>query len=199
MQRKGLMQPETPVEDMEEPMPGAEEGAGEELGEGELDGEAASPAEEQQLEALLGPVMDLVHGNGAKATLEKLKAGREDLAGTIGEMVAQMLISVEQKVAKGGGKIADSVKVEVGQEVIVDLIEICAAAGLVEETEEAKGALLKESMLNALGAYGDMAAQAGMIDRGAARQQLGQMVQGAQDPISRNVAAMLQQGGGGAA
>lgn len=192
MQRTGLMQPTAPEEQAEDPQ--ALEGA-EEM----EDGEAASPGEEQQLEALLGPVMDLVHGGGAKATLEKLKAGRNDLAGAIGEMVAQMLISVEQKVTKGGGKIADSVKVEVGQEVIVDLIEICAAAGLVEETEEAKGALLKESMLNALGAYGDMAAQAGMIDRGAARQQLGQMVQGAQDPISRNVAAMLQQGGGGAA
>lgn len=157
--------------------------------------EQATPAEEAQVEALMQPMMDAIHGKGSDATLAKLKAGRKDLPGTIGEMAAHMMIGIEQRIAKDGGKIEDSVKVEVGQEIVIDLIEIAAAANLIEDADEAKGELFKEAMLNAIGAYGDLAAQAGLIDRDQARQQLGQMTQGNENPIAKNIAGMLQQGG----
>lgn len=156
--------------------------------------EQASPQEEAQTEALLQPVMDLLHGKGAATTLAKLKAGKERLAETIGMIAAQMIMQIDRAVGQQGGKVEDSVKMEVGQEIVIDLVEIAAAAGLVGDDDESKGALFKESMMNAIGAYGDLAAKAGLIDRDQAKQMLGQLTQNNQNPIAKNVAAMLQQG-----
>lgn len=192
MPQSGLMTPRHAEQARGEE--GAEEMAGVTDGD-ESGAEQASPQEEAQVEALIQPVTDLLHGKGAQVTLAKLKAGKADLASTIGMMAAQMMIAVEQSVGKGGGKIEDSVKMEVGQEIVIDLIEIAAAAGLVGDDDDSKGELFKSAMMNAIGAYGDMAAKAGLIDRNQAKQLLGQMVQGSPDPIAKNVAAMLQQGG----
>lgn len=162
--------------------------------EAEAPVEDASPQEEAQFDALMRPITDALHGKGAEATLARLKAGAKNLADTIGEMAATMLIGAEKKILEGGGQIEDSIKFQIGQEIVIDLIEMAEAAMLVEENDEAKGALFKESLLNAIGAYGDMAAQAGFIDREQAKQMLGQMVQGNDDPTAKNVAAMLQGG-----
>lgn len=200
---KGLM---APAEQEEEIQEGAADGPQEEVDEevpaegepqeGAALEEQASETENAQYEALLRPVIDLLHGSGAEKTLAKLKAGKARLADTIGEMAAHIIFSVEQQIRKGGGKIEDAVKIEIGKEIVQDLVEVAAAAALVEETDEAMGALFEEAMLNAIGMYGDLAAKAGYVDRGAAKQQLGQMVQGNDSPIAKNVAAMLQQGGG---
>ena len=202
MPQKGLMAPthneqapgEEGVEAQAGTTDGDESGAGENV-EQSAGTEQASPQEEAQAEALMQPVMNLLHGKGAQATLEKLKAGKADLPGAIGMMAAQMMIAVEQAVGKGGGKVEDSVKMEVGQEIVVDLVEIAAAAGLIGDDDESKGALFKPAMMNAIGAYGDMAAKAGLIDRGAAKQMLSQLVQNNPDPVAKNVASMFQQGG----
>lgn len=195
MPTQGLMAPAQGQDEQENEQ--GPEGMDEQGGQGEeAPVEAATPQEEAQFNALMQPVTDALHGKGSQATLDRLKAGAKDLAGTIGEMAAQMIMSVEQKILKGGGKIEDAIKLQVGQEIVIDLIEIAEAAGLVDETDEAKGALFKSAMLNAIGAYGDMAAKAGLIDRGQAKQMLAQMVQGNDNPIAKNVASMLQQQGG---
>ena len=154
--------------------------------------QSASPQEEAQVGALMKPVIDMLHGKGAEATLQKIKAGREDLGGTIGVIAAGMIIQIEQSVGQQKGKVEDSVKFEVGQEIVVDLVEIAAAAGLIGDDDDSKGELFKAGMLSALAAYGDMAAKAGLNDREQAKQQLGGMVQGNENPVAKNIEAMLQ-------
>jgi hypothetical protein len=187
MPQKGLMAPVVP--ESAEAMPDGDEGG--------APTEQATPQEAAQFDALMKPVTEAIHGKGSAATLAKLKAGGQDLATTIGEMAAQMILAVTLEIKKSGGEVSDTIKFQVGQEIVIDLIEVAEAAALIpDEDDEIKGELFKNSMLNAIGSYGDEAAKAGLIDREQAKQDLTGMVQNNDHPIAKNVAAMLSQRGG---
>ena len=168
MAPKGLMSPETGEEDEMAETPAGEMSEGGE-------GERASPEEQRQFDSLLKPIYDLLHGNGSQQTLDRLKAGKADMANTIGEIAAQTLTIIEEKVTGGGGQIADSVKLQVVMEIVEELIEIADSAGLIQGEPEA---IAEEAMTAAIGMYGAYAGSTGKVDKSKIAQDLQGMAAG---------------------
>ena len=173
MAPKGLM---APPDDGEEQMGDAPEGMMDEEA-GETDLEEASPEEQKQFDSLLNPIYDMIHGDGAEAIMQKLKAGAQDLGNTIGEMAAQMLISIEETVMNGGGNVMPAVKLQVILEIIEELVSIANAAGLVGDDEMEQESLTKQAATAAIGMYGANAGASGKIDKNQVAAELQKMSQ----------------------
>jgi hypothetical protein len=143
--------------------------------------EEATPEEEAQMEALLGPVMGLIHGpNTSKQVVQMLKSGAQDLADTIGKLASQMLSVLQSEVEKQGRAIDDAVLMQAGELIVTELIDVAQAAGLAPEDEESVGKLFEAAILAGLQAHGKAMGDKNGIAPDQARQQLEGLLSGAE-------------------
>ena len=135
--------------------------------------ETATPEEESQMEALIEPVIGLIHGEGTSSkVVEMLKNGANNLADTIGALASQMLTVLQGEVEKQGRSIDDSVLMQAGELVVMELIEVAQAIGLAPEDDESIGKLFEAAILAGLQAHGKANASKKGITPDQARAQL---------------------------
>lgn len=182
---------EEPAED-----PAQEMQPGEESAEGGM--EDASPEEQKQFDSLLQPIYDAIHGEGAESVMQQIKAGAENIGETIGEIAAQMLISIEQIVSKSSGKILPAVKLQVILELVEELVSIANAAGIIPDDEATMDKVMKQAATNAIGMYGAHVGSSGGIDKNQIAGTLQKMsgMGGVGGEVASATMKMIQSGGG---
>jgi hypothetical protein len=142
--------------------------------------EAATPEEEAQMQALIEPVIGLIHGEGTgKKVVEMLKNGAQNLADAIGSLASQMLSVLQGEIEKQGKNIDDAVVMQAGELIVTELIDVAQAIGLVGEDEESVGKLFEESILAGLQAHGKAMGAKNGVTPDQARQQLDGLLSGA--------------------
>lgn len=170
--RQGLMQPpagQTPVE----AGPAAEqlpEEAAEDQGGPE---ESATPEEQAQYDDLMGTLFGLIHGEKTRSkVLDRLKAGKDNIGQSVGEMSMTLFEGVESNIEKQGGTIPDSVKMEVGEDLVAELVQMAVLAKLVPDEDEAIGQTMNAAIDVFASAYGNARREAGKVDPAAMQGEL---------------------------
>ncbi len=124
-------------------------------GEDDAGSEAATPEEEAQMQALMEPILGLIHGpDTSKNVVAMLKSGAQELGDTIGGLASQMLSVLQTEIEQQSKAIDDAVLMQAGEMIVMELIEVAQAAGLVGEDEESVGQLFESAILAGLQAHG---------------------------------------------
>jgi hypothetical protein len=171
--RKGLLQPPTEAPMPDGPM-AAQPGAPVEAPQVDENGlEAATPEEQKQYDELMSAFFELLHtGKMKDQTVERLKAGADDIAQTIGNIALAIFSSIEGKIEKDGGSIADSVRLEAGEDLVSELVEMAVLMKLVEDDEDAIGVAMTGAIDVFASRYGSTRREAGHVDSEWARQEM---------------------------
>jgi len=204
--RQGLMQPPTGAAPVEPPMPGPGQQAGPAPAPEQVDSlsgefEQASPAEQKQYEKLMETFFGLIHSEKTRDMVVKRirEEAPEKLGATIGEMALAMFTSVEGQIEKQGREISESVKLEAGQDLILELVQVAVAAGVVPDDEEVVGVVVADAIDVMVSRYGKLQADRGKIDPAYAKDSLNSLTQEAgrqfaKSPLATAVAGAQPQG-----
>jgi len=191
--KQGLMQPPTqPMAEGQTPAPQAQVGSG-----GYLEGGEASPQEQKQYDSLMETFFGMLHSKETRdATVERLKQGADDMGMTIGNMALTLFTSVEDQLTKNGRQIGDSVKLEVGQDLILELVQIAGAAKLLPDDEDAIGQVTADAIDVMASRYGKTQRRDGKYDPLYGEKHMRELMQVANQefPISELAAGVREAG-----
>lgn len=191
--RQGLLQPPKaalPEDESTEATDNAAEESAETGG-----AEQASPQEQKQYDELMGTFYGLIHSGDTKAkVIEQLKSAGPDIGRVIGEMSMAMFSATEGQIEKKGGSIPDSVRMEAGQDLVTELVQMAVLLKVVPDDEDAIGKTISAAIDVFGSAYGNARRDAGAVDpqamqgdletlKGAAQQEFG----GPQSPMAAGV------------
>lgn len=111
--------------------------------------EAATPEEQQQLEALYEIGIDIIHGEGpAGDQIANMVLKSEDVALGVGNAASALLIAIEKK----AGAVPDELKLQLAQELIAELTGLASEAGAISE-EEVNDEYIDEVVSHAYSSY----------------------------------------------
>jgi hypothetical protein len=158
--RQGLMQPPQAQQQPQQPQPQAAPG---QPPTGDMD-EGASEQEQQQYDDLMGSAFGLIHGKEYRdKTVARLKQGK-DIGKTIGEMALAIFNALEGQVVDAGSEIPDAVRMEAGEDIIMELVQVAVAAQLMPDDDATLDKVIASAMTVAIGQYADQAKNEGRVD-----------------------------------
>lgn len=180
--RQGLMTP--PAEPAAQPpMPGPQAGPPPQGNQAPdpatyFDGGEASPEEQAQYEKVMGVVMKLVHGKKTHDALVKRleNAPPEKIDQEIGDMALTIFTQAEDRMRKKGAEITDSVKLEIGEELLAELIDMAVMVGKVPDDSEAVGITLAGALDVFASRYGQHVKNRGGYDSQQGQMHLAELV-----------------------
>jgi hypothetical protein len=137
-----------------------------------------SPEEQQQYDMTMTLCLKQIYGDKQRLAviIQKLAQGKEDLGKTVGHTAAMLLISVQRTIEKKKGKISDDVLFAVGQDVVAEIAQLAAEAGIIKPARVP--AIIEAAAYQALKAYGDWGNAEGKFSkehRAGAVMELGRM------------------------
>jgi len=92
-----------------------------------------SPEEQKIYDTVMAMALNMMYGKGATDTImQKLGAGKDNIAGTIGHTAAMIMRSVTATAEKKGKTIPDDVIFAAGQEVVSDLVQLAVNGRLMK-------------------------------------------------------------------
>jgi hypothetical protein len=125
-----------------------------------------SPEEQKQYDNVVVAALSFIYSNGAtKMVVQKLTDESKppgSIQKAIGHTTAMILLSVNGSIEKRGGQVSKDVIFAAGQEVIAELLTIAENAGLGKADDME---LVKNSMFEAVKAYGDAELRSGELGK----------------------------------
>jgi hypothetical protein len=125
-----------------------------------------SPEEQKQYDATVVAAMSFLYSKGStKMVVQKLSDESKppgSLAKAVGHTAAMILLSIKRAVGKKGGQLSKDVIFAAGQEVIAEILTIAENAGLGKADDME---LVKNSMFEAVKAYGDAELRSGELGK----------------------------------
>lgn len=133
--KEGLLQPPTDM---------PESPADEDIDTSQFEGGEASAEEQSMYEEMMEVLLGMVRGTRVKDTIvNKLETEQDNLGRAVGELAHQLIVRVVTEVEKAGNTVPSAVLMEVGEELITELVELAAENGLVDDNDdEALGTII---------------------------------------------------------
>lgn len=132
-----------------------------------------SPEEQAQYEDFVDKCHQLIYSQGAfEKVLERIKATPNPVEG-LATVVATTVFRVQQSAVEAGQELSPDVLMQGGQEVLLDLADQVAKAGIHDYSEQE----IEAATYAAVDQYREMAGKAGFLDEGAAVQDANSLVQ----------------------
>jgi len=117
---------------------------------------APSESEEKQLDMLVGALKDFIWDEGYDAIVEKIQAGQDDLAETIGVIAGRMINREVKASDEGGNPFSRDLLYAAGAEIVNELFNLAENAGLYKvASEEQNQQVQGEALIYAAQKYVD--------------------------------------------
>ncbi len=121
--------------------------------------EPANENEQAMYEALVEPMLGMIHGQEYAVKIqEKLRGGT-----TVGELTYEIASAVVGQIEQQGKKVPYEILQEAAQDVVEDLVEISTEMGLVEDSQDAYEQAIVEGITEAADMYGITQRKTGKI------------------------------------
>lgn len=126
------------------------------------EGEGEPPSEDEQglYEELVHAAQSIIYSKDGQI-VDKLKA-EPDPAKSIGHTAAMIGMSLKQGLKQKGIDVPDETLLAAGREVVAELMEVAAHAGIIEDAGDEK--IFRQAMMWAAKFYGEALQNAGAID-----------------------------------
>lgn len=166
--RQGLLQPPTGEAAPEQESNPAEwavpPDAEAKTGELPEPGEQASAMEQAQYDELMSTFMGSLHSEQMRdKVLERLRTA-DNVSLVVGEMASQIFAAAEQQITQQGGRIEDAVRMEAGEDLILEIVQIAVVAGIVPDDEGAIGTVMAGAVDVLASRMGNEMREAGQVD-----------------------------------
>jgi hypothetical protein len=189
--REGLLQPPKsamPAEPQSESLPeeAVDDTEGDEFeDDGYFAGGEASEREQAQYDELMGTVNGLLHApNRREATLKRLTVGKRNIGKAVGDMALDIMLYLEAQTSKEGGKIEESVRLEVGQDLLAEIIETAVAASIIPDDDATLEQVMSQALEVLASKYGNVMREKGYINPEAAQKHYVDLKNGIEDDMA---------------
>ena len=171
---EGLAQPGQIQENMPEEVPENDprfQGEGDpNIGAG-LKEEQASPQEQKMYDAIVEPMLGMVHGEKtADKIIESLKGGM-----SIGNLTFQIGMVIVGEIEKQGKSVPDEILQMAAEDVVEDLVEISVSIGLIPDEQEKIEQAYIQGLMEAIDLYGQKQRQAGKVTQEGGAKHINEM------------------------
>lgn len=131
-----------------------------------------SPEEQQMLEDMLIPLLEMLYDNNGQSTVEQLQV-TDDPVDDAGNLVGNLLIEQQKSARQNQKMIPPKVVFGMAQQLANNITDIGVAAGLIDEAESNDAA--EAAMFIGMNKYGEASQQMGLSPE--ERQEYAQMLQ----------------------
>jgi NTP pyrophosphatase (non-canonical NTP hydrolase) len=124
--------------------------------EADEDGQSATPEEEGERQELFAMAATLIHGEKTSDAIYRIMEAAPDPMQGLAMAAATVLVKVEGEV----GEVSDAVKMQLGEDILEELLDLALAGGIVDESQldDAAGDRLAAQVMKA---YTKMREQSG--------------------------------------
>jgi hypothetical protein len=164
-------------------------------------GEQANPEEQAMYEKAMDAIWGLIYSK--EETAEDMVAAMENAGGqpdqigmVAGELALPLMELLDQDMESKGKVLTESVRLEVAQGLIEEVLELAEVANLLPEDEDGVGVAVAAAIDTMISRYGRNLAERGMISPQAGQQMLHEMRGVAADHMGIPPEALVPQGGG---
>lgn len=196
--RQGLMTPPQGQQGQPQMPPGEEpEEMTDDTPDEYLSGGQASEKEQRQYDSLMESFFGLIHSKETRdAVLKRLEAGAQNMGQTIGDMSYKLFTSVEGKVMQKGGQMTDAVRLQAGEDLVMELVQVAVAAKLMPDDEDSIGQVVANAIDVFASQYGNDMRESGRLDPQQAEGSLQELAGRAQQVFAEDpMAAGVRQAG----
>lgn len=196
--REGLLQPPASAADAPTESGFEESDVSPDMMDSPLVQGEASPEEQELYNRIMDAALVLIHEDAMseKITSAFSKVGPESLARTIGEMALTVYTVIEAKLSEQGIQVPDAVRMEAGEDIIFEFVQVAVAMKLIDESDESLERVTVEAIQTAFAGYGDQLKEQGRVsaeDLAVNTQRLDQAMATRPKPLAEAVAAQSDQ------
>ena len=115
----------------------------------------ASADEQKAYDEMMGQFFGLIHsGKMKKQVVEKLKQGEDNIGKAIGQLATSMFIVTEEKMENKGIAVTDAVRMEAGEDLVAELVQVAVLKGMIPDEDEPIGLAITSAIDVFASAYG---------------------------------------------